>query len=323
MITLKFNNSYIKTWFSVAGDEEQKGNIKTADMYINDAYYGENTLEEAEIKMQKTVLSNIKVKNNFDIVVGGNLSNQLGTMNLALRGEDYSFLGLYNACSTFTESAIVASSLIQNKAVTNALLLTNSHALTSERQFRFPVEYGSLKSCYTTNTITCAIGVILSNEVSPFKVVSGTVGSIVDYGIKDVANMGAIMAPAAAAVIKEHLFNMGRTMDDYDYVLTGDLGSVGITLLQSVLKDDYGIITDKIMDAGAMIYKKTQNKGAGGSGPACLPFVFFNRLIKDKKIKRVLLVGTGALHNPTLVNQKNSIPSIAHLIEIEVNHANN
>ena len=110
--------------------------------------------------------------------------------------------------------------------------------------------------------------------------------------------------------------------DNYDYILTGDLGTVGVTLLQSVLKDDYGIVTDKIIDAGSIIYKKSQNKYCGGSGPTCLPFAFFNRLISDKKIKRVLLVATGALHNPTLVNQKNSIPSIAHLIEIEVNYDN-
>ena len=322
MITLRFNNSYIKTWYSIAGAEEEKGNIKNANEYMSDCYYGEKTLENAEIKMQTTVINTLKKDNKVDLIVGGNLSNQLGTMNIALRDINTSFLGLYNACATFTESAIVASSLIQNKAISEALLLTNSHSLTSEKQFRFPVEYGSLKNCYTTNTITASIGVILTNKKTPYKITSATVGGVVDYGIKDVANMGAIMAPAAALVIKEHLFNTKTTMDDYDYVLTGDLGTVGVTLLQSVLKDDYGIITDKIIDAGSTIYKKSQNKGSGGSGPACLPFAFFNRFINDKKLKKVLLVGTGALHNPTLVNQKNSIPSIAHLIEIEVNHDN-
>lgn len=323
MITLKFSNSYLESWYSIGGMDEEKGNIKQADEYMTDAYYGEKTLEDAEIKMQTTVITNIKKNKKIDLIIGGNLSNQLGTMNIALRDINTSFLGMYSACATFTESAIVASSLIQNKAISDALVLTNSHALTSERQFRFPVEYGSLKNCYTTNTITAAIGVVVTNKKTPYKIARATIGGVVDYGIKDVANMGAIMAPAAALVIKEHLFNTNTTMDDYDYVLTGDLGNVGVTLLQSVLKDDYGIITDKIIDAGSIIYKKSQNKCCGGSGPACLPFAFFNRFIKDKKIKRVLLVGTGALHNPTLVNQKNSIPSIAHLIEIEVNHVNN
>lgn len=322
MLTLKFNNSYIGDWFSIAGIDEKRGNIKNADMYLNDLYYGEKTHEDAEIKMQTCVINNLKRKNNFDIIIGGNLSNQLGTMNIALRDTNISFLGLYNACATFVESAIVGSSLLQNKAINEALLLSSSHSLTSERQFRFPVEYGSLKNCYTTNTITCGIGAIITNTKTKYKIVAGTIGSVVDYGIKDVANMGAIMAPAAASVINTHLYNTKTTMDDYDYILTGDLGTVGLTLLQSILKDDYGIITNKIMDAGSMIYKADQNKCAGGSGPTCLPFVFFNRLIKDKKIKRVLLVATGALHNPTLVNQKNSIPSIAHLIEIEVNHDN-
>lgn len=323
MVTLKFNNSYINDWYSIGGIDEEKGNIKNANKYLSDLYYGEKTHEAAEIKMIEEVITEMKKKNHVDVIVGGNLSNQLGTLNIALRDVNTSFLGLYSACATFAESVITSSSLIQNKAINSALVLTNSHALTSERQFRFPVEYGSLKSCYTTNTITAAIGVIVSNKVSPYRVVSATIGGVVDYGIKDVANMGAIMAPAAALVIKEHLNNTNTKMDRYDYILTGDLGSVGTTLLKSVLRDDYGIVTDKIIDAGSSIYKKSQNKGAGGSGPTCLPFAFFNRFILDKKIKRVLLVGTGALHNPTLVNQKNSIPAVAHLIEIEVNHESN
>lgn len=323
MVTLKFSNSYINSWYSIGGVDEEKGNIKNADKYLSDLYYGCKTHEAAEVKMIEEVIREMKKKSHVDVIVGGNLSNQLGTLNIALRDINTSFLGLYSACATFTESVIASSSLIQNKAINSALVLTNSHSLTSERQFRFPVEYGSLKNCYTTNTITAAVGVMVSNVKSPYKVTSATIGGVVDYGIKDVANMGAIMAPAAALVIKEHLNNTRTTMDNYDYILTGDLGSVGLTLLQSVLKDDYGIITDKIIDAGSIIYKKSQNKCAGGSGPTCLPFAFFNRFIEDKKIKKVLLVGTGALHNPTLVNQKNSIPSIAHLIEIEVNHDSN
>ncbi len=323
MVTLKFNNCYINNWYSIGGIDEENGNIKNADKYLSDLYYGCKTHEEAEIKMIEEVVREMKKKNKVDVIVGGNLSNQLGTLNIALRDVNTSFLGLYSACATFTESVITSASLIQNRAVNSALVLTNSHSLTSERQFRFPVEYGSLKSCYTTNTITAAVGVTVSNVKSPYKVASATIGGVVDYGIKDVANMGAIMAPAAALVIKEHLNNTHRKPDDYDFILTGDLGSVGLTLLKSVLKDDYGIIADNIIDAGSIIYKKIQNKCAGGSGPTCLPFAFFNRFIEDKKIKKVLLVGTGALHNPTLVNQKNSIPSIAHLIEIEVNYDNN
>lgn len=323
MVTLKFNNSYINSWYSIGGVDEEKGNIRGANKYLGDLYYGEKTHEAAEVKMIEEVIREIKKKHHVDVIVGGNLSNQLGTLNIALRDVNTSFLGLYSACATFTESVITSSSLIQNKAINSALVLTNSHALTSERQFRFPVEYGSLKSCYTTNTITAAIGVLVSNEVSPYKVVSATIGGVVDYGIKDVANMGAIMAPAAALVINKHLNNTNKRIDYYDYILTGDLGNVGLTLLKSVLKDDYGIITDKIIDAGSSIYKRSQNKGAGGSGPTCLPFAFFNHFIEEKKLRHVLLVGTGALHNPTLVNQKNSIPAIAHVIEIEVNHDSN
>ena len=126
------------------------------------------------------------------------------------------------------------------------------------------------------------------------------------------------MAPAAASVIHSHLFNNSKTMDDYDLILTGDLGKLGVTLVKEVLKNDYGIISDKIIDAGTLIYKNSQNKYMGGSGPSVIPLVLFNKILHDKKYKKILVVGTGALHNPTMINQKNTIPSIAHAIEIEV-----
>lgn len=320
MVSLKYNNYYIKDWFTIGGKDERLGNIKNANMYIKDYYYGEKTLEDAEIKLDKVVLHNILTRNNINLIIGGDLSNQLANMNYALRNTKISFLGLYSACSTFIESLIVGGNFLSDGI--NILHLTSSHSLVSERQFRFPVEYGSLKQDYSTNTITSAIGVVTTNEKTNIKIVGSTIGDVVDYEVKDVANMGAIMAPSAASVINAHLYNNNKTMDDYDYILTGDLGSVGATLLKEILKSDYGIITDKIVDAGSMIFKKNQNKGSGGSGPTCLPFVFFNRLVNDKKTNKVLLVGTGALHNTTLVNQRKSIPGISHLIEIEVRHVN-
>lgn len=320
MLSLTYSSYYIKDYYTVAGSDEYYGNINHADMYIKDYYYGEKTLCDAEIKMDKVVLNNLIIRNNINLIIGGDLSNQLGNMNYALRNKKISFLGLYNACSTFVESMILGGKLISDSK--EILLLTSSHNLVSESQFRFPVEYGSIKKKYQTNTITASIGVIVTNKKTNLKITSSTIGDVVDYEVRDVANMGAVMAPAAASVINAHLYNLNKTLDMYDYILTGDLGDIGLELLTRVLHDDYGLSASNIMDAGALIYKKEQHKGSGGSGPTCLPFAFFNKLINDKSIKRVLLVGTGALHNPTLVNQGKSIPAIAHAVEIEVNHDN-
>lgn len=318
MVSIKYNDVYIKDWFSIAGPDELAGNIKNINLFIKDFYYGEKTFEAAEIKMQKTVLNNLAEKHEFDLVIGGDLSNQLGIMNTTMKDYRKSFLGLYNACATYVEGMIISGLLLGNKLQQNICILSSAHMLASERQFRFPNEYGSLKACYTTNTITASVGCILTSDVTNYKITGATIGNVVDYGIKDVANMGAVMAPSAASVIANHMTNFKRTMDDYNMILTGDLGSLGVELLKKVLKNDYGIITEKIVDAGSLIYKKEQNKCMGGSGPTCLPLVLFNKVLKTKKIKRILIVGTGALHNPTLVNQKNSIPSISHAVEIEV-----
>lgn len=323
MSSIIIKNTYINDTFSMASNDEKEGLLSNIDLYIKDYYYGESTLEAAEIKMQKTVLNNLLIKNDFDIVVGGDLSNQLGIMNSCMRDFKKSFIGLYNACSTFVESLIVASTLINTNPDFKIALLTSSHNLTSERQFRFPVEYGSLKACYTTTTITAAVGSIVSNTPSKFKVASATIGKVVDYGISDVYNMGAVMAPAAASVIANHLRDLKRDISYYDLILTGDLGNVGKTLLKEILRQEYNIEADNIQDAGTMIYKKSQNKCMGGSGPSVLPLVLFSKILKSKRYKKILIVGTGALHNPTLVNQKSTIPAIAHAVEIEVNHVNN
>lgn len=319
MVNLKFNNAYISDWFSICSPDEEKGYIKNVDMYMKDYYYGENTAEKAELKMQKTVVNNLLQRNKFDLIIGGDLSNQLGTMNLTAKNYNKSFLGVYSACASFIESMLIGANLLSSKQLKSACLLTSSHILASERQFRFPNEYGSLKNCYSTTTITASVGSVISSTPTKYKIISGVIGNVVDYDIKDVANMGAIMAPAAAKSIYEHLQLNQRTIDDYDLILTGDLGKLGLEFLEYILKTEYNIMGFKnICDAGSSIYKEGQQKLMGGSGPSVIPFVFFNKILSNKKYKRILLVGTGALHNPTLVNQKNSIPAIAHTVEIEV-----
>lgn len=318
MVTIKYNNVFINNWFSVCGEDEANGNIKNVNMVLKDLYYGEKTLEEAEIKIQKTVLNNLSSISDFNLVIGGNLSNQLGSMNASLKNTGKSFLGVYSACASFVEGMIIGANMISSKEIDKTCVLTSSHELTSERQFRFPIEYGSLKANYTTITATGSVGVIISNDKTKCKIVSSTIGSVVDYSITDVNNMGAIMAPAAMNTIINHLKNMNKNINDYDIILTGDLGKLGLEILKTILYKEYNLKTNKLTDAGSILYKDEQNKYQGGSGPVVLPLVLFNKILLSKKYKHILIVGTGALHNTTLVNQKKSIPAIAHAIEIEV-----
>lgn len=318
MVTIKYNNVYVNNWFTICGSDEANGNIKNVNMVLKDKYYGEKTLEDAEIKMQKTVINNLSSVHDFNLVIGGDLSNQLGCMNYTLKNNNMSFLGVYGACASFVESMIIGANFISSKQVNKVCLLTSSHELTSERQFRFPIEYGSLKAKYTTVTATGSVGCVISNEKTKCKIISSTIGSVVDYDIKDVANMGAVMAPAASKVIVEHLKNVHKKVNDYDVILTGDLGSLGNELLLMILKEEYGMSASNIIDAGASLYKSNQNKLSGASGPVVLPLYLFNKVLLSKRNKKILIVGTGALHNPTLVNQKKSIPAIAHVVELEV-----
>lgn len=318
MVTLKYNNVYINNWFSICGPKEAEGNIKQINMVLKDLYYGEKSFELAEIKMQKTTLSNLSSIHDFELVIGGDLSNQLGCMNTTLKNTDKSFLGVYNACASFVEGMIIGSNLISSKQVSKLAVLTSSHENASERQFRFPIEYGSLKAAYSTITATGSVGVILSTEKTKCQIISSTIGSVVDLGIKDVANMGAIMAPAAHKVLLNHLQNTKKEISDYDIILTGDLGNLGLKIFKTLLLKENKESGKNIIDAGSSLYKTHQNRLQGGSGPVVLPLVLFNRILLNKKYKKILVIGTGALHNTTLVNQKKSIPAIAHAIEIEV-----
>lgn len=322
MHTISLGNVYINDYYSIGGPDEGESNIRNYDLIMKDLDYGESTFENAEIKMQKTVLSNLLSRNKVDLVIGGDLSNQIGAMNKTMEYYNLPFIGVYNACATFIESLIIASSFISSKMSKSLVALTSSHVNSSERQFRYPIEYGAIRKNYQTTTMTGSIGAVVSSKKSKIKLVSATIGNVIDYDVTDVANMGAIMAPAASSAIYNHLTNTKTTIDDYDAIITGDLGSLGLKILTNLLKLEHGIVTDKIMDAGSLMYRCSQEKLAGASGPTVLPIFFFNHIIHDKKFKRVLLIGTGALHNPTMVNQHNSIPAIAHAIEIEVNHDN-
>lgn len=323
MASFKFKNVYLNDYYTVVGPLEKNSHLRRLDLVMDDYYIGEKTFEQAEVKMQRLVIESILAKNNLsvssiDLLVGGDLTNQIAVSNYSAKNYNIPFLGLYSACATFTESLIVGSTLIDSGKCKKVIGITSSHNLTSERQFRYPVEYGAPKPHTATFTTTGAVSTLLSRTYGKIKVESATIGVPTDLGITDANNMGAAMAPAAASTIASHLASLKRDENYYDLVLTGDLGCVGSNILKDYLEIVYNIKLKKHLDAGCELYLDSQETYAGGSGPACLPIVLFNKILLNKKYKKILLVATGALHSPTTVNQHGTIPSIAHAISLEV-----
>ena len=327
-MTIKYNNVYINETGTVTGPYEANGPFsKLYDKSYQDFYFGTSTWEQAESKLitdsVDIVLDKLgKTKFDIDLHISGDLLNQTTASNYASSNLKIPFMGIYNACATSVEGLIMASSLIDAKQIDNAIVSVSSHNNGAEKQFRYPVEYGGPKRKTTTFTTTGGASAYLSREKSSIKVESGTIGIVTDLGIKDVYNMGAVMAPAAATTIYNHLIDTGRKIDYYDLILTGDLGIYGKNILKDYMKTEFNVELNNYDDAASMIFHvDVEPVYAGGSGPACLPLVAYSYIfeeMKKKKYKRVLLVATGALMSPTTVNQKMTIPSIAHAISLEV-----
>ncbi len=324
MASKKLNNIYLNDAFSLAGPLEANGAISNYDLVMNDYYYHESTFEQAEIKMQRNVIDNILKKNRLDysdinLLISGDLSNQIGVSSYTASYYNIPFIGVYSACASFVESLIVASELMDSRKKGYTLCVTSSHNLHAEKQFRFPIEYGAPKPHTTTFTATGAVSTLLSREPSNIRLESYTIGTVIDMGIKDATNMGAVMAPAAAKVILDHLVDLNRSLDYYDLILTGDLGCVGSKILKEYLKRNNNLNLKNYLDSGCELYLKSQEVYAGASGPVALPLYLFNKVVKSKKYHKILIIGTGSLHNALFVNQKMSIPAIAHAVSLEVN----
>lgn len=320
MASLKFNNVYIKDWYSIASSNETLGPIKKYNQVIADHYFGEKTFERAEMRMQSTVIDNLIKRNDLqkriDLLIGGELSNQLSLTNFTASKYNIPYLGVYSACASFNEALIIMSIFLSDRKINNGLCLTSSHTEVAERQFRYPIEYGAPRFKRSTMTATGSVGVILAHE-GKIKINSATIGSSVNYGITDVNNMGAVMAPAAAETLMEHLKDLKISADYYDLILTGDLGRTGSKLFLEILKKNNLNLTN-YQDAGSMLFKEKDFENSGSSGPVTLPLVVFNKIIQNKKYKNILLLATGALHSPTLVNQHEEIPAISHAVSLEV-----
>ncbi|MBQ4649260.1 MAG: stage V sporulation protein AD [Firmicutes bacterium] len=322
---------------NIGGKKESEGPLAACfDQLLDDDMFGEKSWEKAECKMLQTAMeraihrAKLK-KENIDIMLSGDLINQIMTSSFAARDLHIPFLGLYGACSTMTESLVIGSMLIDGGFAQNIMASASSHFCTAERQFRMPVEHGNQRPTSAQWTATAAGAVVLSEK--PFSIPEGmrvvratdaTIGKVIDAGIKDANQMGAAMAPSAVDTLLNHLQDTGRAIDYYDLVLTGDLGFIGKDIMTDLLIDA-GLNAEKVYahydDCGTMLFSKDQDVHGGGSGCGCSAAVFTGKIMQQMeqgKISRILLMSTGALLSTISSFQGESIPGIAHAIALEV-----
>lgn len=325
--TIEFDKSvYIKSFYSSVGKKEGDGPLgRYFDVIYNDEYINSKSWEEAENRLIKHTangaLTNASLTcNDIDYVFSGDLLNQCTASSFGIKDMDIPYFGLYGACSTMAESMSLASVMVDGGYAKNVLAVTSSHFCSSEKQYRFPLEYGGVQAPTSQWTVTGSGAVVLSDVGTDIQIKHVTTGKMVDLGVNDVNNMGAAMAPAAADCIYTHLNDLKIAPTHYDKIVTGDLGNVGSVLLKEILKKQDVDISDVHSDCGSMIFEcESQNTNSGGSGCGCSASVFCgyfcNEMLKGN-IKNLLLVCTGALMSPTTVQLGENVVGIAHAVSL-------
>ena len=317
----------VLSFAAVGGRMEACGPLKDYfDELSEDHFWGEKTWEKGESTMQKHALSRALEKANLqprelDAVFAGDLLNHCIGSAFSLREFGIPFYGLYGACSTMGESLSLAAMAIDGGFAETVMAATSSHFCSSERQFRFPLEYGGQRTPSAQWTVTGAGSVILKSCGEGAKISAVTTGVITDAGITDANNMGAAMAPAAYATLSAHFADTGRTPAYYDLIVTGDLGAFGHDNLEELFRRDGTSLGEHYTDCGLLIYDRTaQDVHAGGSGCGCSASVFCSYIlggIADGRWKKVLFAPTGALMSPTSTQQGVSISGICHAVAVE------
>ncbi len=326
--TIYFKNKpKIKSTYTVVGPKESESELgKYFDLKLKDDKFNESTYEKAECKMLSTAIKKCILKSGInekevDLLVAGDLLNQLISANFSARDFKIPYFGVYSACSSITESMIIASSLINAGYIDNAICGAVSHFSTAERQYRYPLELGSIRPPQSQWTVTGAgaYALVNTNENLPY-ISTATIGKVIDFGVTDANNMGAAMAPACASTLARHFKATKTTPNDYDIIISGDLGSLGSRLLKKLLKDDGYDIEKNHIDCGELIYNISEKEYQGGSGAGCGTVVtasyIYPKLV-NKEYKRVLFSATGALLSTVSTQQGESIPSISHAIVME------
>jgi stage V sporulation protein AD len=311
---------------SVAGKKEAEGPLSTyLDYTSQDTLFGQKTWEQAEKRMQQLALETLAKKasmkkEEFSLVYSGDLLNQCIGSSFSLNKTEIPHLGLYGACSTMAQSLLLAAMTVSGGFSDHVVAMTSSHFAGSERQYRFPLGYGGQRTPTAQWTVTGSGAALVQSHGNGPRIESCTIGSVTELGVKDANNMGAAMAPAALSTIKAHLSDLNRTPQDYDLIVTGDLGKVGKELLIQIAQKEGLQLADKLEDCGTLIFDgASQDVHAGGSGCGCSAITLCGYLlgkIKAGIYRRILFCGTGALLSPTSTQQGLNIPGICHAVAI-------
>ena len=314
----------ITAWASVAGKKESEGPLATSfDITAKDTLFGQKTWEQAEKQMQKLALETLTKKaglsrQQLGMVFSGDLLNQCIGSSFTLRNTGIPHLGLYGTCSTMAESLLMPSMAVSGGFSDKVVAMTSSHFASSERQYRFPLGYGGQRTPTAQWTVTGSGAALVCSAGKGPRIDSCTAGTVTDLGIKDANNMGAAMAPAAYATIRAHLDDLHRTPDDFDLIVTGDLGQLGKEALLELSRLDGLSLGGKLTDCGTLVFDNTvQDVHAGGSGCGCSAITLCGYLLeqlRSGKLKQVLFCGTGALLSPTSTQQGLPIPGVCHAV---------
>lgn len=324
--TMCFRKPSVLAFASVVGKAENNGPYGGEfDEVIEDNKAGSDTWEQAESLFQQRAVGHVLRKSGLepdriDLAIAGDLLNQCVGSSYGLKDYYIPYLGIYGACSTFGEGLLLSAALVNAGYIDTAIACTSSHFSTAERQFRFPLNYGGVRPPTAQWTATAAGAALVGSSGKPPFIRAATVGKIEDMGITDLNNMGAAMAGAAYDTLSRHMKHRGTHPQDYDLIITGDLGQVGSDLLCDLFQRDGVSLKERHKDCGLMLYDRaSQDVHAGGSGCGCSAAMmcghFFKR-VQSGELSRILYCATGALMSPTIVQQGGSIPGIAHCVEI-------
>lgn len=328
---MSFHNGVkIQTTAAVGGKKEKEGPLGSfLDIFCEDEKMSEKTWENAESEMCRMALdmafSKAKLsEKNVDYLIAGDLMNQCTGSGYGLAGFDIPYFGLYGACSTFAEALTLGALMISSGQAQCVAVVVSSHFCTAERQFRFPLEYGSFSESTAQTTVTGAGAALLcaaeAGETGVF-VTEALPGIVCDRGIRDAANMGAAMSTAAADTILRYFQSSGKMPSEFDSIYTGDLGKEGHALTSEMMEAKQPGLSERYRDCGMMIYDlNQQDVGCGGSGCGCSALVtcgYVMNELTNGSMKNCLMVGTGAMMSPQSLLQGQSIPAVAHLVHLE------
>ena len=328
--TVKFENPpSILSTYSIVGPKEGEGPLsKYFDIILEDDMWGQETFEKAESKIQEEAIKNAisgakLIAKDINYLISGDLLNQIISSTYTARQIGIPYFGLYGACSTMTQSLSLGAMLIDGGFADRVVCATSSHFSSAERQFRFPLEYGSQRNFSSQWTVTGAGATVLESGGKGPYITYVTTGKIIDLGLKDPSNMGAAMAPAAIDTLLTHFKDTGYSPSDYDLIISGDLGTVGKAIVLDMMKKEGYDLSGIYTDCGVEIFdQEEQDTHAGGSGCACAATVingYVYKEIMNGSFDRVLVMATGALHSKLINEQGESIPGIAHAVTIDIN----